>query len=99
MDGLKERESTAEALYIHRIEAEFNERLKRIRRLGSWASNLMTLKAPDEERYQDILYRLALAGGDDLVIVDRVRDDLSAASISVSRERVCEVLGHGEARP
>lgn len=99
MDGLKEREIAAETLYIHHVEAEFDERLKRIGRLGTWACGLMVLTKNDEDRYQDILYRLAIAGADDSVIISRVIDDLSAAGISAPRKCLCEILGQGEATP
>lgn len=57
----------------------------------------MGISQSDEDRYQDVLYRLAISSPEDRVIVDRVCDDLAATEMSISGTRVSDVLGHDEA--
>ncbi len=96
MSAFEEREAAAEARYVHQLEADAADRFKRIRALGQWACGLMEVSSEEEVRYLDLLYRLGLSTQDDLLIVERVRDDIAAAGISISTARVNEMLGAGE---
>lgn len=93
MDAFKKREAAAEAHYIHQLEVAAADRFKRIRALGHWACGLTKVSSAEEILYLDLLYRLSVSTHDDRIIVERVRDDIAAAGVSVSTTRVSEMLG------
>ena len=47
--------------------------------------------------YHEILYRVVIATPDDRIIIERVTDDLAAASIYFTRQRVSDILAKAEA--
>ena len=92
MDGFKAREHAAEARFAHEQDQQFMNRMKRVRNLAFWASQLMSASAEASLRYEDVLVQLAISKVDDGMIISRVRSDLEEVGIEASQVAVNAVL-------
>ena len=92
MDGFAAREHAAEAFFVQDLEDQFVTRRNRVEHLGAWAVQAMNVPTDAAKPYQDLLYRIAISSADDHVLIDRVRGDLAAAGVTVTRQRVGEIL-------
>ena len=92
MDGFAAREHAAEAFFVQDFDNQFVTRRRRVEHLGAWAAKAMNVPTDAAKRYRDLLYRIAISSFDDHVLIDRVRGDLAAAGVKVTRQRVGEIL-------
>lgn len=97
MGGFEARERAAEAFFAHDLEEAFLARIAKIRSLGDWANHAMAASPGNAAHYQDILHRIALCTADDHIIVERVRDDLAAAGVFMTGERLTGMLAQAGA--
>jgi len=94
MEGFEARERAAEAFFAHDLEEAFLARISRVRSLGDWANHAMAASPGNAAHYQDILHRIALCTADDRIIIERLRDDLAAAGVFLTSQRLTDMLAY-----
>ena len=82
MTGFEEREKAEENRFVHEEELLFKARARRNRLVGEWAAGKMGLSGQAAQAYAQSLVTLDATDGKDLKIIERLKADLAAHSVS-----------------